>query len=64
MAITKNPTAWYNPGTFNNVITVGMCFLVDQSGNFLRDQAGNFLVTTPNYVIGKNPTIWTPTGAS
>lgn len=64
MPITKNVTPWYNPGTSNNVINVGMCFLVDQSGNLLIDQSVDFLVTTPNVVQGKNVTIWTPSGAS
>ena len=59
----KNAVQWF-PDVGQGVINLGVCFLVDNSGNFLLDQSGNFLTTT-NYIVSQpNVTSWSETPAS
>ena len=60
---TKQVTAWRPLGGAGYVVSQGVLDFVDNLGNFITDNLGNNIVTTPNYVTGKNVTIWTPTGA-
>ncbi len=59
----KNVTTWRPLGGTGYVQTQGTLLFADNLGNFIVDNHGNNIVTTPTYVVPKNVTVWTASGA-
>ena len=65
---SKNPTQWSKQGKNStswrgNVVTVGNLPLVANTLLPLVTNALLGIVTTPSYVVPKNKTVWTASGA-
>lgn len=60
---TKEVTAWRPLRGGGYVVSQGTLDFVSNLGNYIVDNLGNNIVTTSTYTTGKNPTVWTVTGA-
>lgn len=60
----KPHTQWFPKGGVGQVVAQPGLYLQDNLGNLIITNTGNNLVPNPNYVKGKNKTVWTPVSHS